>query len=418
MNNAEGPRGIHYYPAIRPGEPAPATRCLPGGPLAVYVHIPFCDKRCYFCEFAVVAGKRVTDSLVDDYLQALKSEITHFRCNAGRRAIELIQIGGGTPTSLSASALEELIGLLFEQFDCSALKEIIVEGFPSSITEDRIAVLERVPNLKLNIGVQSFHTECLESVGREHGAQAETAIAKAVASKIDSVGVDIIFGLPFSTDRTVRADLEKACNLGVEHFALYPLWIYEQTALESRVRNGRLALPNRSIQREQLLAARELLSSRGYSGYTVFHHALTPTARHQYGVWQMLARDWVGFGMSAMSHIGGTLSFNDKEIRSYIDKVKAGVSVASSTQLLSVIEQMTFALLYGLRLANYSRSQFAEQFAVSIEEVFGNRLYELERAGLLTCAGDTIALTIEGILALNEVEAYFSEDSPQTPLQM
>lgn len=415
MSKTESQRGIHYYPAVGRGEPAPALRGATGEPLAVYVHIPFCDKRCYFCEFAVVAGKRVTDSLVGEYLGALRNEIAGFRRGAGRTAIELIQIGGGTPTSLSAAALEELLGFLFAQFDCSALKEIIVEGFPTSITDDRIAVLERVPNLKLNIGVQSFHVECLESVGREHGAQAEVAIERAVASSIESVGVDIIFGLPFSTPATVRSDLEKACDLGVEHFALYPLWIYEQTALESRVRAGQLALPDRGRQREQLFAGTEVLSSRGYSRYTAFHHALAPAARHRYGLWQMLARDWVGFGMSAMSHIGGTVSFNDKDIRSYIDKVQAGVSLSTTSHRLSAIEQMKFAVLYGLRLETYSRSLFLGQFNVHIEEVFGAKLHALEQRGLLRCAGDGIALTLEGILAMGEIEDCFNDASE--PLQ-
>lgn len=413
MNNEEGPRGIHYYPAITKTAHATESRSPAKDSLALYIHIPFCDKRCYFCEFAVVAGKRVTDVLVEDYLRALREEIRAFLHKAGDRkpSIELIQFGGGTPTSLSAQALDELLTFVFDHFDCSGLQEVIVEGFPSSITDDRLAVLERVPKLKLNIGVQSFQTECLESVGREHGAQAESAIVRAVSSKIESVGIDIIFGLPLSSPETVRSDLEKACALGVEHFALYPLWIYEQTALESRVRKGKVEVPGHGAQQEQLRAGMEVLSAHGYARYTAFHYAVKEAARHRYGLWQMYGRDWIGFGMSAMSHVDGRVFFNDREIASYIQKIKAGEPVSTTSCQMSLPEQMNFALLYGLRLKDYATADFASRFGVGVHEVFGPELQRLEQQGLVSCSEDSISLTQDGILGLSAIEESINQRS-------
>jgi oxygen-independent coproporphyrinogen-3 oxidase len=412
MNNNEGLPRIHYYPVIAKAAQAPMTRIAKRDPLALYVHIPFCDKRCYFCEFAVVAGKSVTASLVSEYLRALKDEMRSFLATAGHRTrVELIQFGGGTPTSLSAQALSDLLGFIFEQFDCSGLKEVVVEGFPNSITDDRIAVLELVPNLKLNIGVQSFHVECLESVGREHGAMAEGAIARAVASKIGSVGVDLILGLPFSTPATVRSDIEKSCALGAEHFALYPLWIYEQTALESRMRSGKVVLPDCDLQREQLFKGAEALSSLGYSRYTAFHYSLTEAARHRYGLWQMLGQDWVGFGMSAMSHLDGDIYINDRNIRSYIEKIKVGAPVSIESYRLSAADRMRFVFLYGLRLEKYSTSLFSERFGMTVEKGFAGKLRNLQQQGLLTHTEGTIALTLPGVLALGAIEDYINDTS-------
>ena len=407
MNNQEGSPGVHYYPFIAQPSQPPRSRAAKCDTVALYIHIPFCDKRCYFCEFAVVAGKSVTDSLVNEYLLAVRSEMRTFLATADYPpAVELIQFGGGTPTALRAQALDDLLGFIFEQFDCSTLKEVIIEGFPNSISDERIAILERVPNLKLNIGVQSFHSECLESVGREHGAKAEEAITRAVGSKIRSVGVDLIFGLPFSTSAIVRSDIEKSHKLGAEHCALYPLWIYEKTALDSRVRSGKVALPDRSLQREQLYEGTAEFVSLGYERYTAFHYSLNEAARHRYGLWQMLSGDWVGFGMSAMTHLNGEVFFNDRNIRSYIDKTKLGASTAIQSYRMPSTEQKRFVFLYGLRLKRYSTSLFSDRFGVSLEEVFGEELRNLEQQGLLTHAEGSIALTFQGILALGAIEDY------------
>lgn len=419
MSNNERSPGVHYYPMITTQTESPGPRTAPPDPLALYVHIPFCDKRCYFCEFAVVAKKMTTDSLVDEYLQALRSEMRSFLATGeSRPAVELIQFGGGTSTSLSAQALSDLFDFILNEFDCSRLKEIIVEGFPNSITDDRIVVLEQVPNLKLNIGVQSFHADCLESVGREHGAKAEAAIARAVASKIDTIGIDVIFGLPFSTPDTVRSDVELAYSLGAEHFALYPLWIYEQTALESLVRSGKVVLPSRDSQQEQLFEAADALSSLGYSRYTAFHYSFTEAARYCYGLWQMYGRDWIGFGMSAMSHLDGDVFFNDRNIRSYIEKTKVGASVSIESYRLSVAEQMRFVFLYGLRLEKYPTSLFSDRFGVPIEEIFGSKLRNLEQRALLTHVSDTIELTLPGILVLSAIEDYVNDTSDAADLKV
>jgi oxygen-independent coproporphyrinogen-3 oxidase len=418
MDNKEGVPGIHYYPVIGKGAQPHRPRTVRRAPLAIYIHIPFCDKRCYFCEFAVVAGNSVSNSVVNEYLQALKDEILCFLSIVEHcPKIELIQFGGGTPTSLSAEALGDLLTFIFDHFDCSSLSEIVVEGFPNSITDDRIAVLERIPNLKLNIGVQSFHAECLNSVGREHGANAEAAIARAVGSKISSVGIDLIFGLPFSTCATVRSDIERSRALGAEHCALYPLWIYEQTTLESRVRSGKTVLPTFDLQRQQLFEGAEVLSKLGYSRYTAFHYSLRPAARHRYGIWQMLSRDWVGFGMSAMSHLDGDIFFNDRNIRSYIQKIKDSSAACIESCRLSPAEQMRFVFLYGLRLEKYSTSLFSDRFGVTIEQIFGNRFLNLQERGLLTYADGKIALTLQGVLALGAIEDYINDTSREAVLR-
>lgn len=412
MTSGEGPDGVRYHPVVGMGSRSCGARVGGRGPLALYVHIPFCDKRCHFCDFAVVAGSAVTEPVVDAYLRALTREMDVFLAAAeDLPVIEVIQFGGGTPTSLSARAIEVLLGFVLDRFDCSNLAEVVVEGFPDSITDDRVAVLERVPNLKLNIGVQSYSADCLAAVGREHGVNAGAAVARAVASGIASVGVDIIAGLPFSTEATVRTDVETSCALGVDHFALYPLWVYERTMLESKLRRGKVILPGRGSVRRQMTEGVDTLASNGYRRYTAFHHARSEATRHRYGLWQMLGRNWIGFGMSAMSHLDGDILVNDRNIRSYIDKVDRGDSPIVNRSRLSPAEQMRFVFLYGLRLEQYATALFAERFGVTVEEVFSERLQRLEDAGLLARTSGHVALTLPGILALRTIEDYINDPS-------
>ena len=220
------------------------------------------------------------------------------------------------------------------------------------------------------------------------------------------MGADLIFGLPFSSPQSVAQDIESCFKLGVEHCAFYPLWIYEKTALESRKRSGSVGVPGQSLQEQQFIAGAKVFTSLGYVRYTAFHYCSDEAAQHRYGLWQMHARDWVGFGMSAMSHLDGVLYFNDRSVRGYIDRITAGVSACVESRDLSVQEQMTFALLYGLRLEKYRTSAFADRFHIPAETVFATQLGTLQKRGLLQIGSGTIALTPQGILQLGAVEDH------------
>jgi oxygen-independent coproporphyrinogen-3 oxidase len=347
--------------------------------------------------------------LVEAYLRALRKEVRAFlaTCTTVPK-VRLIQFGGGTPTALRATDLGDLLDFIFAHFDCSGLEEVIVEAFPGTITDDRVAVLERVPNIKLNIGVQSFSHECLEAVGRDHGSRAREAIEVAVTSRIGFVGVDIIFGLPSSTTATVREDVETAARCGADHLALYPLWIYDRTTLKTRLRNGQVVLPGRAAQYDQLVMGNGTLSGIGFTRYTAFHYALRTDTRHQYGLWQMEARNWIGFGMSAMSHLDGHIQFNDRNIRSYIDRVENGESAGFERFRMTKHQHMRFEFLYRLRMRACTTAAFRDRHGLTIDEAFGDKLRVLEDLGLLRREREAVALTLPGTLLLQVIEDYIN----------
>lgn len=402
---------VRFIPRVA-AEPALSQgRAIPPGPMAVYVHIPFCDQRCFFCDFAIVPGRKRNDLLAEKYLLALKAEMAHYRDQLRDTSvsIETIQIGGGTPTYLSADALDDLLTFTLEQYDCHDVPEIIIEGFPSSITAEKLAVFEQFPMLRLNIGIQTFRDDVLGTVGRSHsGSEALRSLAAAKASTIRDIGADIIFGLPGSDVSSVISDLEAVSEAGVDHLALYPLWVYEQTPLESLMRRGRLeSLPPADLQEEQHAVASRLLESRGYQRYSAFHYARDETSRHLYGQWQMLANNWIGFGMSAMSHIDGSIWFNDRNIDSYMETImRKGGPDGSESQVLSDLGRMKFSFTYGLRLREFPAATFADRFGQDIQTVFGDEIQTMVHQGWLTEIDGALSLTQRGMLAIGEIEEF------------
>jgi oxygen-independent coproporphyrinogen-3 oxidase len=405
---------LYYHPKIAVGDEA-TERIIPSGPIALYVHIPFCDRRCYFCEFAVVAGRNQDDALVAAYLDALKAEIAGFARRLSDRdvRVETIQIGGGTPTFLTADAIAALIDFILDQCGCRDVPEIVVEGFPTSITDAKLAVLARLPAVKFNIGVQTLEDPVLAALGRTHkGAEALAAITASVA-RLPAVGADIIFGLPGRGIDDLLSDIDRLAAAGIDHVAFYPLWIYDRTALAALLRRGRLEVPDETAHRAQFASGVRRLEALGFVRYSAFHYAKREAGRHAYGLWQMQGCNWIGFGMSAMSHIEGEISFNARDIRTYMNRVAAGLPPGQGRRLTRD-ERMRFAFLYGLRRRELPAAAFHIAFGETVTNAFGVALAEFERRGWVTRTGEAVALTLDGILALGRIEAMVGD--PATAL--
>jgi len=404
--------GVHFYPQHTfKTISAPERHCEPDSPVALYIHIPFCEARCYFCTFSIVAGSKVNNTLIDDYMTALKAEIVHF----GRRLadqnvrIEMIQVGGGTPTALEADQIKDLFDTVFENFDCSALREIIFEGFPSSVTAEKVRVLRQLNQLKLNIGIQTFDQRLLDDAGRRHETNsAMETLRMCKGEGISSLGIDIIFGLPGSSVNNVETDIDTLLHLPVDHLAFYPLWIYEQTTFDKQLRHGKFEVSQKALQ-EQLAVGHPLLEAGGFERYTAFHFARDPSHHHGYGLWQMEARDWLGLGMSSMSSLQGSVFFNEKTIEKYIDKINAGQFETGTGRAMTVDQQMRFALLYGFRERRFRTAEFERRFGLSPQIYFADLLERLRAQGLVEFDSQSIDLTADGIISLGLLEHVINE---------
>ncbi len=412
LADSEGHSPVNFYPPI--GMEMQSSRKIYDDtqPLALYIHIPFCISRCFFCSYMTVVGKQVTPNLIQSYFDALKQEIYsyHSILKATNPPIKTIQIGGGTPTMLSAEQLAELLEFVHLHFNCEQLNEIIVEAFPTTITEEHIRLLSANPLLKFNIGVQTFNSQLLNTIGRHHeGNQAFKAIELVALAGFSSVGIDLIYGLPNSSEETISKDIEQAYVLGVDHISLYPLWTYSQSPLSSLIKMRKIQLPGSNERRRQLQIADEALRAHHYERYTAFHYSRSSEHQHIYGKWQMQGGNWLGAGQAAMSYLNDTIYLNTANIYRYIDCASHEIECTEKTHFLSDNEKLLRKFLYQLRLTYAEQPNYAPVEHAQIVEIFGAQLTELKANGLIETSGAKVQLTLEGVLHLGSIEKMLSE---------
>lgn len=412
---------VRFHPHRGIDRMQPADRARPGlvgGPLALYAHVPFCVTRCFFCDFVTVVGKHVTPGTVARYQAAILNELKCLSAHelVGRRDLATAQIGGGTPTMLDPHQLADLLAAVCDLVTEAPEAEVLVEGFPTSVAPEKLAVMADVPRLKFNMGVQTFDDSVLAAIGRKHeGEDALRAIEAAKESALQSVGIDLIYGLPTADVRTVLRDLTIAAGHEVDHIALYPLWVYPHTRLNSLVGVGRYREATLAERQDQLQFADALLVEQGFRRYTAFHYARTPGHQHRYGLWQMEGRNWLGTGQGAVSQLGAVVYENDPSYAGYTTRALAGEECTVTARALDLPARMARHLSYGIRLASYQESDFAGLFGREVDDVFGRQLRWMGDEGLVDRAGGAISLTLLGILRLGEIEEAIS--SAEFPLQ-
>ncbi|MEV0389212.1 coproporphyrinogen-III oxidase family protein [Nonomuraea sp. NPDC050643] len=380
---------------------------LGSDPLALYVHVPFCVTRCYFCDFVTVVGKSVTPELIDRYARALNTELDFYAEDStfGAAPFETAQLGGGTPTMLSPRQLDDVLARMRHYLRGNPDAEILVEGFPTSVTPDKLEVLRSAGNIKFNMGVQTFNDEVLEAVGRRHEREdAMRAITQSKQAGLPSVGIDLIYGLPGGGTDVIAADVRTALDFEVDHIALYPLWVYPQTRLNSLIETGRRSSTEFMERQEQLLVADSMLRAAGFERYTSFHYSRGPEHHHQYGLWQMRGQDWLGVGQAAASQLNDVVYENDRNINRYVALADTCAETAVTADHMNHRARMVRHLSYGIRERRYLLHAFEARFGSSPHDVFGPEIEWMVAEELVDSTPDHLELTLQGILRLGDIE--------------
>ena len=296
------------------------------GPNGVYVHVPFCAKRCHYCDFSVARSKSPP---IEDYLQAIEVDLQQWYGEGDRQEwIETLYIGGGTPSLLGADGMAGVAHLLGTRFNWDpATVEWTAEANPNSLTTHLAAAWRTLGINRLSLGVQSFHEDALRWLGRLHSSrEAETAIRVARAAGFDRVNVDLIFGLPADVRRDWNVDVERAVELGATHVSVYGLTAEPRTPLGRWVDLGRVQMPADSRYADDYLHASEVLTSAGFEHYEVSNFTLPGQAsRHNWLYWD--GSDYLGLGPSAHSYLRGERVWNVFRWDRYLKAAIAGESL-------------------------------------------------------------------------------------------
>ncbi len=368
----------------------------------VYIHIPFCETRCHYCNF--VTGGFETQ-IASRYVEALCMEI---RGTPGQGIIDTIYFGGGTPTTLRPSQLSTLIEACATRFDLSNDTEITVEANPGSVTPEALSDLLSIGINRLSFGVQSFDDSELQMLGRTHSAQeAREAIDAAYGAGFSNVSLDLIAGLPGQLPETWSRNVTEALALRPEHISVYLLELYKDAPLQHRIEHGELKAIDDELTVSMYFELLERAASSGYDQYEISNWARPGyESRHNLKYWQ--GAPYWALGVSAAGYDGRTRWSNTRNIHDYLERIERGESPVAEQVPLSEDDLQSESLFLKLRLRDgVNLDSHKREFGVDVRSRYGEELVRLEEAGLIEFDDETMRITRAGKVLANEVFAAF-----------
>jgi oxygen-independent coproporphyrinogen III oxidase len=408
--------------------------------IGIYVHIPFCVRKCLYCDFNSFAG---LDGLHSSYMEAIVEEMALRRESLGdepgQPLAETVFFGGGTPTAVDSrlllAALEKARGI----WDTTPDAELSIEANPGTVTLDILRHLRDGGFNRLSLGVQSFDDGLLRTLGRIHSSRdADDAIRYSRHAGFRNLSIDIMFGIPGQTRLMFLHDLERAVRYEPEHLSVYSLIIEEGTAFARLYEDGLLPLPTEDESATMYETAEEFLDRAGYVHYEISNWAKRglkteiPSAScstrilhwasqkhscgdpasgyavcsHNLNYWR--SGEYLGFGAGAHSYLSGVRFSNDYDPKTYIEKVARTELPVETAETLDLKTKMSEFMFLGLRAAEGPGfADFHSRFDVNMELVFGSEIRYLLHEGLIHRDESSIFLSRKGRLLGNEVFVRF-----------
>ena len=383
-------------------------------PLAIYVHIPFCQRKCPYCDFNTYAGR---ENQYDAFVQALSRDIRRTGEALGRPHVRTVFVGGGTPTVLDPRHLRAIFHALHDGFAILPDAEITSEANPGAVDATRFEVLRELGVNRLSLGVQSFDNAELRFLGRIHNAEeARAAFHLARRAGFENINLDFMFGLPEQSPDRWRRTLQTAIALHPEHLSLYSLTVEPGTPLDAWVVRGLVSQPDSDLAADLYDMARDLLARAGFEHYEISNWARGPlsrdllprfASRHNLIYWRN--EPYLGFGPGAHGWWRGERRAVIAQVKTYIRRVQAGRPYWSMEEDIDEPLEMGETVMLGLRLirAGVARERFHDRFGVDVTDVWPEELTDLQSRGLIELTPARVRLTPRAILIANEVFAAF-----------
>ena len=320
--------------------------------LGFYIHIPFCARRCPYCDFAIQVGADAAFRAA--YVAALRGEIENAlikqrECEP-QRVLTTIYLGGGTPTELDEADLAGLLRLIFDNIEVAPQAEITIEANPENLTLEKLKALRAAGFNRLSLGAQSFEEGALQMLGRRHSPrEVETAIMQAREADWPQVSLDLIYAVPGQSLAGWQQTLHRAVQLELDHISCYALTIESGTPFARRVADGRLMPVEDDLQADFMGEAMEILGAAELLRYEVSNYARAACeSQHNLNYWR--GGDYLAAGCGAHGHYKGHRYWNQRGAKSYIEKMQTVGSARAGEEFLSVPERMDELVLLGLRL--------------------------------------------------------------------
>ena len=368
--------------------------------VALYIHIPFCMQKCYYCDFPSHAGK---EDCMPQYATALAKEINSIK----DKKIKTIFIGGGTPTYLSLEGW----GVIKKSIDkleiCEDL-EFTVEGNPGTFTKEKLKFLKAMGVNRLSIGLQAWQDSLLKDLGRIHTVEDfKESFEMARDLGFDNINVDLMSGLPNQTLQQWQETLQKVTELNPEHLSCYSLIVEEGTAFYKNFEKGTLNLPDEDLERAMYAETIIYLREKGYTQYEISNFTKNnKPCIHNLVYWDL--NEYIGCGAAAHSYSDGYRYRNEENVEKYIDKMNSKCSAVVEKKKNSFKDDMEEFMFMGLRKnIGINKSEFLQRFHKDIHEVYGEVISKYMSNELMDENVDNIYLTSKGIEVSNVIMADF-----------
>lgn len=375
--------------------------------LGIYIHIPFCIKKCYYCDFVSYSNKF---DVQEKYAKKIIEEIEDNKKLLKENKITTIYIGGGTPSSIKPELIKNILNKIYEVSNIQNKEkvEITIEVNPGTTTKNNLQLYKKCGINRLSIGLQSTNDSILNSIGRIHNyKQFINTYNWAIEAKFSNINVDLMLGLPNQTIRDLKQSLDDIVNLKPQpkHISVYSLIVEEGTIIEEKVKNGKLQLPEEEEERKQYKYTKDFLELNGYKHYEISNFAKEGhESKHNMNCWNQ--KQYIGFGLAAHSYINGCRYSNTCDIGQYLNKKSKDVKIIHEEQTLEDMKKEY--MLLGLRkLDGISISKFKEKFGENPVYLFRNELKKLVEDELLEVDLDNIKLTNKGLDFANLVWEEF-----------
>ena len=397
-------------PSAQPdGEPAPVDGSLPQSALAgldrlgLYVHIPFCQVRCGYCDFNTYTATELGPGASQAaYARTAMDEIRLARRVLGARdvRVDTVFFGGGTPTLLPADDLTGILATIESELGLTADAEVTTEANPDSVTPATLTSLREGGFNRISFGMQSAVRHVLATLDRTHDpGRVPSAVAWARAAGFEQVSLDLIYGTPGESLEDWQASIDAALACEPDHLSAYALVVEEGTPLARRVRRGEIAMPDEDDLADKYALADEAFTGAGFEWYEIsnWSRGFASRCRHNLRYWT--GADWWGVGPGAHSHVGGVRWWNVKHPVAYAARIAAGVSPAQAREVLDVPTRRVERVLLESRIRE----------GLPVESLYrdaGERLDGLVQDGLLDPAsigGGRVVLTQKGRLLADTV---------------
>ena len=376
--------------------------------LGLYVHIPFCVKKCGYCDFLSWCG---TSEEKETYVQALLKEIESYREFARGYRVSTVFVGGGTPSVLEAGQMEGVLGNIQEVFELEKKPEITLEMNPGTVTEEKLQCYKENGVNRLSIGLQSVKNEKLEVLGRIHSYE-EFLESYELARKagFTNISVDLISSIPGQKLEEWKEELAALSALSPEHISVYQLIIEAETPFYEKYAEHEELLPDEEESREIYLWTGSFLKEQGYEQYEISNYAKPgKESRHNLKYWER--GDYLGLGLGAASMVRNIRMSNTKDMKTYLERCGQPKTMREDVQFLEEARQMEEFMFLGLRKTRgVSRKEFRRIFGQEMYMVYEKALHKCLENGMLKEHKDRVYLSEEGVLLSNAVLSEFLFD--------